>query len=358
MENYWTGLQKEIAREGDLEGRLDVLRKFKRARLKEIQERDREGRLPLLQLFETLTALAEAVLRGGVEIASQELSRSGASPSGPFAVIAMGKFGGREMTYHSDLDILYLFERPEDREFYTRLGQRIISTLTLLTRFGSAYSIDASLRPSGGAGTLVSTLDTFKEYHREMGRTWERQSLIKARPVEGPEDFLTEIRKGFEATSYRPLNPAEAERMAGEIRHLRDRMERELAREREGRYNLKTGRGGIVDIEFLVQYLQLKHGCSHPEIRSTHTVTALRKEAASGLLTPKAAERLERAYLFLREIETRLRLVLDRPTDELLENGEALKTIERDHFKGRKLMGDLLDTREEVRRAYEEVLGS
>lgn len=256
----------------------------------------------------------------------------------------MGKFGGRELTWRSDLDIIYLFELFEDQEFYSRLGTRIISALTLLTREGQAYQIDAALRPSGNQGTLVSTLDSFSEYHQKMGRTWERQALIKARPVAGNPEFFEKILKACHEISYeRPIDPVKTKE---EIRHLRDRMEKELAREKPGRYNLKTGRGGIVDIEFSVQYLQLVHGKSHPAVQTQNTMEGLQKLAAEGLVDGEIANRFEKAYLFYRTIETKLRLLLDQPTDDLVEGAEWMKGIDLKAY---------LEMREEIRALYDEV---
>lgn len=349
--NYWEELQRDLEKEPDLEEKIDLLRRFTRSRTKEIQARD-QG-LPLLSLFEELTALAEAVLRGSHEISKAELERSHPGGRGPFAIIAMGKFGGRELTYRSDLDIIYLFERPEDQEFLTRLGQRIITALTVVTREGYAYRIDTALRPSGQGGTLVSSLQAFREYHRETARTWERQSLIKARPVLGEAPFRREIEDSFHSIAYQTYDPRT---VASDIRTLRARMERELAREKPGTYNLKTGRGGIIDIEFLVQYLQLTNGQANPSLRSPNTIEALRSLARESLLTPTEAQTLEEAYLFYREIETRLRLLLERPVDELVEGSEGLTTLEKQFFKGRSVIKDYLLRREEVRTLYEKVL--
>jgi glutamate-ammonia-ligase adenylyltransferase len=352
IKNYWPDLEKELSgTPPDLEERLEILRRYRKSSIRAIQARDLAGEFPLTLLFEELTALAEAVLRGGYEISTAELKKRFPEPAGAFAVIAMGKFGGRELTYGSDLDLIYLFERQEDGEYYARLGERIITSLTLLTREGYAYRIDTALRPSGNAGTLVSTLEAFREYHQKMGRTWERQALIKARPILGDPSFLRQAAESFDAISYTAYDP---KKVAREIDHLRTRMENELARERPGRYNLKTGRGGIVDIEFVVQYLQLIHGRANPSIRRQNTVEAIRALDREGFLA--VAKRLEKSYLFYREIETRLRLVLEHPTDELIEGADWMERLEGRFFKGRSLLKEYLETREEVRAAYERIL--
>ncbi len=349
---YWPTLAKILEEEPSTEEKIEILRIFTKKGLAAIQKRETE--VTLLDLFRTLTGLAEAVLLGSFRIFSEEL-RSRHPPQGDFAVIAMGKFGGRELTYRSDLDIIYLFEKPEDQEYYTRLGTRIITGLTLVTREGVAYQIDAALRPSGNRGTLVSSLDAFEEYHKVSGRIWERQSLLKARPIPltGSPKFLERLLQTFWSISYQKNDPKQ---VASEIHTLRMRMENELAREKTGRYNLKTGPGGIVDIEFLTQYLQLLHGGDHPSLRLQNTVGALRALHNEGLLSGESARRLEEAYLFYREIETRLRQKLERPTDEIVEEAPWMKEMETTYFGGRSLVPEILACRREVRELYRQGL--
>lgn len=352
VQSYWQSLKKGLDQKLDLEEKIDHLRIFTRKSIQEIESRDLQGILPLLNIFEELTSLAEAVLRGGVEISLEQMMRSVTFTPGPFAIVAMGKFGGCELTYRSDLDLIYLYERQDDQEFYTRLGQRIISSLTLLTREGTAYQIDTSLRPSGNGGTLVSSLKAFEEYHREMGRTWERQALIKGRPVYGNPQFCRKIADAIETISYKNNDQ---DKISKDIDTLRKKMERDLAREKEGTYNIKTGRGGLVDIEFIVQYLQLLHGGSERGLRSPHTIQALNLERESGLLEPDEADRLKEAYLFYRTIETRLRMILDQPTDEIRAGADWLKEMQNRFFGGKPIIPICLETRERVRAIYEKI---
>lgn len=352
-DQFWNPLKRELDAAGDLEEQIDILRRFPRARRQEIQDKDVAGTLTLTKLFDELTSLAEAVLRGSYEISRAELARLGYESSGGLALVAMGKFGGRELTYRSDLDIIYLYERTEDQEYFTRLGTRIISALTLLTCEGYAYQIDTALRPSGNAGALVSSLSSFQDYHRKTARTWERQAMLKARPVIGSEHFCKAVSGCFDEIVYRRYDPKQ---MAEEINHLRGRMEREIARERPGRYNLKTGRGGIVDIEFAVQFLQLVHGHDHPGIRHPNTLSALQVLTAEGLLEPHLADVLEQSYLFLRRLETRIRLILDHPSDDLVEGAEWLVNLERRFFHEEPIIPRYLECRETVRQAYERIV--
>lgn len=350
---YWDPLKKDLDASGDLEEQINILRKFPRARRLEIQEKDINGKISLPELFAELTALAEAVLRGSCEITRAELSRRQMEPEGGFAIVAMGKFGGHELTYRSDLDIIYLYDLPEDQDYFTRLGTRIISVLTILTAEGIAYQIDTALRPSGNAGTLVSSLDSFREYHQKQGRTWERQALLRARIVLGPVDFAKKVTACFDGIVYQDSNER---KLAGEIDHLRGRMEREIAKEKVGRYNIKTGRGGIVDIEFATQFLQLLHGLKHPNVRNQNTLLALESLKREKILAPSLADSMEKAYLFLRLLETRIRLHLDHPSDDLIEGAEWLTGLENRFFGGQPVIPRYLETRETVRGLYERIV--
>ena len=208
--------------------------------------------------------------------------RTGTSGRRDFAILGMGKLGGGELNYHSDLDIIYIYDHQgttdgersiSNHEYFAKLGQKIISILSTQTREGYVYKIDTRLRPSGNAGPLVTSLDSFENYHRDEAQIWERQALTKARVVLGEEAAQGKVSRRLSAT---PCTAAGAdEEVRREIHRLRMRMEHELARETEGSYNIKTGRGGMVDVEFIVQYLQLKYGRDFPEIRSVNTLEAL-----------------------------------------------------------------------------------
>jgi len=181
----------------------------------------------------------------------------------------MGKFGGYEMTLQSDLDLIFLHRSHGEtsgpqvlthQEYYVRLVQRIISNLSLVTRSGIAYKIDTKLRPSGRAGVLVSSWDAFEEYHRGTARLWEKQALLKARGIHADLEIQNEL---AERIAHQIWSRDYGIGIAQEIHELRTRMEHELAREDSAHYNMKIGLGGIVDIEFTVQYLQLLHGRSN-----------------------------------------------------------------------------------------------
>jgi glutamate-ammonia-ligase adenylyltransferase len=260
-----------------------------------------------------------------------------------FAIIGMGKLGGRELNYHSDLDIIFVYEgdgetrpvegndparfRPQsNKEYFFKLAQRIISVLTLMTREGTVYQIDARLRPSGNKGPLVTSLPAYEAYHQETAAPWERQALIKARVVTGTPTLAGRIDTlNRHIVFERPL----PDNLAGEIYRLRQRMEKEIAREDEGHLNIKTGRGGMVDVEFLIQYLQLVHGGAYPRLRVPNTLDALNALHQEGLLANEDYDKLTSGYKFLRRLENKLRLVHDQSVSELAADPAYLAKLAR-----------------------------
>uniref|UniRef100_A0A831XMJ6 Bifunctional [glutamate--ammonia ligase]-adenylyl-L-tyrosine phosphorylase/[glutamate--ammonia-ligase] adenylyltransferase n=1 Tax=Geobacter metallireducens TaxID=28232 RepID=A0A831XMJ6_GEOME len=372
-------LEGMLAAAEDYEERLDILRRYRCEEFLRIGMNDVYGKLGQSELTYQLTGLAEVCLAAACRMAKKELVRFGRPMyrdadgdlrQAHFAVVAMGKMGGNELNYHSDLDIIYIYDQQgetdgekqiSNREYFAKLGQKIISILTTPTREGYVYKIDTRLRPSGNAGPLVTSLESFRTYHREEAQIWERQALTKARVVFGDERLRRQIEEVIRATVYGTGADDTARR---EIHRLRTRMEVELAREKEGSYNIKTGRGGIVDIEFMVQYLQLRHGVNLPEIRSTNTLLALKAIRLCGLLTEEEFAALQAGYKFLRRLENRLRLIHDYSINDLGGPREYLDKLARRLGYDPKLRhpGDLLmreyeETTVAIRRIYERILG-
>ncbi|HEY4743182.1 MAG TPA: bifunctional [glutamate--ammonia ligase]-adenylyl-L-tyrosine phosphorylase/[glutamate--ammonia-ligase] adenylyltransferase, partial [Desulfuromonadaceae bacterium] len=257
----------------DFEEQLDVLRRYRNEEFLRIGMNDIHGRLGQGEIATQLTELGTTCLAVAYRLAVQELRRFG-TPRYPYegrqaeanlAVIGMGKLGGGELNYHSDLDIIFVYDRQgttdgekqiSNHEYFAKLAQKIISVLTLQTREGYVYKIDTRLRPSGNAGPLVTSLDSFLAYHRQEAQIWERQALTKARVVLGDEVLAGQLDDVIRHTVYGASIDDDGR---AEIHRLRMRMEHELARESGGSYNIKTGRGGMVDVEFAAQYLQLQH---------------------------------------------------------------------------------------------------
>ncbi len=245
-------------------------------------------------------------------------------------------------------------------EFYVRLGQKLITYLSAPTEEGIAYKIDMQLRPSGKAGPVVCSLDAYREYHRRDSQLWERQALIKTRVIAGDARLGREIEKIAEGFAY---GSGLSKESIGEIHHLRMRMERELAGEDEKRFNLKKGRGGLVDIEFLTQMLQLAHGHRLRALRRRGTLKALEQLLEHKILNKYDYRLLSEGYSFLRRLDHRLRLERDQSIDAFEADPARLEGIARSLYKsrpggkgaraGRRLLRDYEATREKIRACYE-----
>lgn len=368
-----------LARAEDFEEQLDILRRYRHEEFLRIGMNDIYGRVGQTEIATQLTDLADVCLGAAASVARGELARFG-SPryresdgswhEAGFAVIGMGKMGGRELNYHSDLDIIYIYDHQgqtdgvkqiSNHEYFAKLGQKIIMILTTQTREGYVYKLDTRLRPSGNAGPLVTSLESFKAYHRDEAQIWERQALTKARVVLGSGPLAEGIDEVIRHSVY-GFSADEAAR--SEIHRLRMRMENEIAREKDGSYNIKTGRGGMVDVEFIVQYLLLKHGHTAPEIRSNNTLVALKAIRGAGLLGEEESEILLTGYKFLRRLENRLRIVHDYSMNDLGGTREYLDVLARRlgydpmmRHPGDVLMKEYEQITEAVRGVYERILG-
>ena len=262
-ESMLEGLLEAIAEQNDLEAKLNAIRRSKTEEFIRIGLHDLGGTIDIEQVLEQLSDLADAVVECALAIDSRRAAGKVRyrCPKADLPFLGMGKMGGRELDYNSDLDLVFIYDADEDayssggvrgklpaHDFYVRVGQKLITYLSAPTEEGIAYKIDMQLRPSGKAGPLVSSLEAFRDYHRTSSQLWERQSLIKARYVAGDSILGKALEKAAADFSYGSGLSSEG---VGEIHHLRMRMEQELAGESESHFNLKKGRGGIVDIEFL-----------------------------------------------------------------------------------------------------------
>ncbi|WP_158886440.1 bifunctional [glutamine synthetase] adenylyltransferase/[glutamine synthetase]-adenylyl-L-tyrosine phosphorylase [Amycolatopsis anabasis] len=241
-----------------------------------------------------LTALAEAALIAGLAVAEYEI---GAADEARLAVIAMGKCGGRELNYVSDVDVIFVGDG--DPQVATRLAS------TMMRVVGKAcFEVDAALRPEGKAGALVRTLDGHTAYYQKWARTWEFQALLKARPVAGDADLG---RQYAEMVAPMVWSAADRENFVPDVQQMRRRVEGHVPSELAER-ELKLGRGGLRDVEFAVQLLQLVHGRVDPELRSASTMDALKALGAGGYVGRADAAELADSYEFLRKVEHRLQL--------------------------------------------------
>jgi len=351
--------------EGDIEGALTELRRFRNEEVLRIGLHDVAGALAVEQVSRQLSDLADVCVEACFALASAEIEKRYGKRDATLVVMALGKLGGRELGYHSDLDLLFVYssagEHGANHEYFARIAQKLISHLTLPLREGFLYRIDTRLRPSGSSGPLVVSFDALATYHAREARLWERQALLRARPVAGDVALFTRaFEQVLEPSLYRPIDRDAA---AKELLAMRDRIEREIADESPGRYNSKLGRGGLVDVEFAVQFLQLAHGATDPLVRSASTPQALSLLFKRGHLSPHDHAPLLRGYRFLRRLESRLRIVRDRSVDRLPESGiELLRLARRMGYAGPRagdeLLADYQRTAAEVRGAFLRVLGA
>lgn len=378
-------LERLLKMTPDYEGQLNALRRFRNEEFLRIALNDLYGKMAPQEGPRQLTQLAEVCLEKAVFIARQELlprfgiptcqNTDGTISEADFAIVGMGKLGGCELTYHSDLDIIFIFEGegntaaaqesdPErfrqrsNQEYFARLAQRIISILGLITGEGYVYQLDTRLRPSGHQGPLVTSLANYRAYHASSSQLWERQALIKARVVVGPPPLAERITACNRAIVYQSPLPAEHKQ---EIYRLRQRMEQEIARENGGRINIKIGRGGLVDVEFLVQYLQLLHGGSYPALQVQNTLMALKVLHRQDLLNKTEYRLLASGYQFLRRLENRLRLIHDQSINAFTADPASLAKMARrlgyqQDQADRQLLTDYHNATENIRAIFDRYL--
>lgn len=308
-------LGEAVSEEEFFEDKLNALRSFKHIESLKLCFKELSEDLEPIYVGKYLSMVADVVMDSSLELAKDALKCSPGKRKllDNMVVLGLGKLGGGEMSYVSDLDIIFIYE-GDDHELFSKYGQRFISNLSVYTSESFCYKVDVELRPSGNSGTLVASLEAFEEYHNSSAQIWERQALVKARAVAGNRTLGEKVMKIIENFVYaKELAPDFPE----EIHRLRGRVEKELANETESRFNLKTGRGGLVDIEFLIQMLQLAHGPANPELRTANTMEAIGALYGAGLIKTDEALTLGEGYLFLRKMGNLLSLFNDRSKNEI-----------------------------------------
>lgn len=298
-------------------GRLDALRRFKKASELRIGLSDILGKADTVEVQERLTALAEACLETALVLASEEVQvRHGLLVGAACAILGLGKLGGGELNYQSDLDVVFVYSGEamsaggevggvSAAEYFSKVADRTAKILTTITREGAAYRVDTRLRPGGTKGLLAQPVEAFAVYFARHAELWERQAYVKARPVAGDPKVGAQAMEAIRTFVFSSPLPADA---AAKIAAMRRRMEEERLKRGTGARNVKLGAGGMVEIEFLTQYLQLAHGREHEAVRDPHTLRALAALRASGALGEEAHRDIEAAYRFLRKVEGRLRI--------------------------------------------------
>jgi [glutamine synthetase] adenylyltransferase / [glutamine synthetase]-adenylyl-L-tyrosine phosphorylase len=332
-------LSSEVAALSDESAILAALRRFKRRETLRISYGDIVRGQHLDTVARQISHLADAILEAAVGIARRALEAKRGIPRTPhgdparFVVLAMGKLGGVELNYSSDIDLIFLYDldgntdgpRPmSNREFFDRLARDVVRLLTEPTELGITYRVDLRLRPEGERGPVVISLESAMHYYDLLGRTWERQAFVKARPVAGNLDLGQEFLKQLEPWIYRRyLSRAD---ITG-IKALKRRIEQRTAREGADSHNVKTGHGGIRDVEFVIQFLQLLNGGDLPQLRTGNTLEAIVQLENVGCLTHQERTILEENYAFLRKIEHRLQIMFDLQTHLLPWAADEMRRV-------------------------------
>ena len=273
-----------------------LARTWKRAEMLRIGIGDVMGVLDVERVHLEMTGLAEVSLRFALTQARMELGLTKL----PFAIIGLGKFGGQELGYGADLDVLFVGNGMEA----IRLATRVVEFMARPSETGKLFDVDARLRPDGQTGVLASSLAAHRDYYANRAQLWERQALTKARLVAGDTGLGTKFMRLLQDYVYAtPITSAQV----AEIRQMRHRIETERGNRKHPELEFKTGSGGLIDAEFLVQAWQLRHGLAHPQLRTPRTLVALNRLTALGLIEETDASTVRAHYLFLRRIESILR---------------------------------------------------
>ncbi|MGE5754848.1 MAG: bifunctional [glutamate--ammonia ligase]-adenylyl-L-tyrosine phosphorylase/[glutamate--ammonia-ligase] adenylyltransferase [Planctomycetaceae bacterium] len=316
-----------------------ALRRFRQREMLRIGYNDIVRGHPLEVITLDLSHLADACVEAACRLARRRVEGRHGAPGGRdgqparFVVLALGKLGGEELNYSSDIDLIFLYDAEgqthgtriiSNAEFFARMGGEVVRLLADHTALGVAYRVDMRLRPEGDQGALARSLAATLGYYETAGRTWERQALIKCRPIAGDLDLGRAFLGAITPFVYRRyLSGAEI----GEIKAMKRRIEQRTVSAGTAALEVKTGHGGIRDVEFVVQFLQLLHGGPYPEVRHPNTLAAISRLEHVGCLTAEERSIMEDTYRFLRRVEHRLQTMFDRQTHQMPRDPEEQRTL-------------------------------
>lgn len=357
-------LSSSINRYRDVEQKLRIIRRYKRRESLRIALRDLLHEANVETTILELSHLAEAALQHCYEIGCNQimkpkfgtpLNEDGTSPS-RFAVIGMGKLGGYELNFSSDIDLIFVYsdegktdEGTENSEYYTRLCEFIIKAMSEVTSDGYVFRVDIRLRPESSAGVIIRSMESYESYYEGWGDLWERQALIKARPVAGDTAFGEEFIRMIQPFVYqRYLDGVTLNEIKNDIRNTKTRIEERLIGERiDIEKHVKLGPGAIRDIEFTVQCLQMIHGGRSKSLCSQNTLETLTALETNGFLEAEDVQILTQSYRFLRKVENAIQIESDQQRysvpaklDEATQlarrlgyNDNALESFQQDYQK-------------------------
>jgi len=321
------------AAEPDIERQMDLMREQHHAQVFRILHQDIAGKWEVEAIGDHLSALADVVLEETLRQCWRKLKqRHRDTPR--FAVIGYGKLGGKELGYASDLDIVFLYddEDPSASENYARLAQRLLTWLSARTSAGTLFDTDTRLRPNGESGLLVSGIDAFRKYQDESAWLWEHQALTRARFVAGDAEVGAKFERAREELLRRPRDLA---KLAEEVIAMRRKMLDQHA-SRDASFKVKDDTGGLIDFEFIIQYLVLGYAHAHPKlVANLGNIALARISGELGLVDATHAKAAADAYRTLRRMQHRLRLNGEKarlPEGSAEAEREAIRTLWMDVF--------------------------
>jgi glutamate-ammonia-ligase adenylyltransferase len=373
---------------------LDALRRFRRRETLRIGLRDMLRLADVPETTAALTDLACVLIQAAYEIADaglreqygrpmHKISRGRAVDTG-FAVIAMGKLGGGELNFSSDVDVLFVYASENgatapagravakesgraisNEEYFERLALAVTKALADVTQEGHVFRVDLRLRAEGTSGQLARSLDRYEQYYRKRGEQWERMALLKAWPVAGDPAVGRAFLKRIDSFVFDRAGSEPAAVLA-QVKAVKDMIDAKMAGRGQERRNVKLGRGGIREIEFIVQAAQILHGGALPGLRDRSTMGALERLARHKFLSPGDRAALEKAYLFLRDVEHKLQMVHDLQTHALPESPDELARCairlgyraEDRQAAGREFLSDHRRHTTNVHRIFEHLFGA
>lgn len=354
-------LKEDLKQARDFEDSLDIVRRWTADHRFQVGVQILRNSITAIEASAALSNLAEAVIRALIPAVQEQMAElHGRISQGGLVVLALGKLGGREMTFNSDLDLVFLYRTSDEHAesdgrkplsasvYYGRLAQRIITALTALTAEGQLYEVDPRLRPSGAAGPIALSISGFSKYQRNDAWTWEHMALTKARIVYGEPELREELSEEIRAVLTAPRDP---ERLLAAVHDMRMRIEKQHPA--RSIWDCKYVRGGLYDLDFLAQYLQLKHAAEQPDVIRPSSEEAFEALAQAELISAQEETDLIGAARLFRRVQNYLRLTAGDNFDEP-QAGQSLKSAlakatEMDNFEALK---DTLTTNAQVITRY------
>ena len=362
-------LAQALAPSSDYDDTLDGVRRWQHEREFQVGMQILRGDVAVDQLSGALSDIADTVIETLLPRVQQDFARRhGSVPGAAFAVLGMGKLGSRELTFDSDLDVVFLYSVPDDANlesdgaqglapshYYARFTKRLSNAVSALTAEGRLYEIDTRLRPSGTSGPIATEAAAFRRYHEEDSWTWEHMALTRARPVAGDPDLAAAVMADIRAVL---CTPRDADSLLADVAAMRERIDGE--RHTENRWRLKHVRGGLLDLEFIAQYHLLRHAARHPSILVQSTQSMYRRLGEAGVLAADDAGELSEMLAFLQRLQGLLRLTVgtnrevDRFTPGVRET--LARAMGTDDFAA--LEGRIVAIQDRVRAAYHRLVAA